>query len=99
VVRELGLVRAVAMRLTRDHDDAGEVVQETLLRAYRAIDGFDGRYPRAWLLTILRNTTINPARKRTPVLLHDLEAVQGTLAAGGADGRDGPAAVGAAAPR
>ncbi len=40
---------------------------------------------------ILRNTTINRARKRTPLLLHDQNAVLGTLAAGGADGRDGPA--------
>ena len=36
-----------------------------------AIDRFDGRYPRAWLLTILRNTHINRNRRRRPELLRD----------------------------
>jgi len=46
-------------------------VQDTLLRAYRSIERFDGRYPRAWLLTILRNTHINRNRRRRPELLRD----------------------------
>jgi RNA polymerase sigma-70 factor (ECF subfamily) len=32
---------------------------------------FDGRHPRAWLLTILRNTHINRNRRRRPALLRD----------------------------
>lgn len=91
VVPELELLFAVAMRLTRDRQDAEDVVQETLLRAYRAIDRFDGRHPRAWLLTILRNANINRARKRTPDLLRDEERTLGALPARGADGRDGAA--------
>jgi RNA polymerase sigma-70 factor (ECF subfamily) len=91
VVPELEVLYGVAMRLTRDPHDAEDVVQETLLRAYRAIDRFDGQYPRAWLLTILRNTNINRARKRKPDLLHDEERTLGQLPAEGADGRDGPA--------
>lgn len=92
VVPELEVLYGVAMRLTRDPHDAEDVVQETLLRAYRAIDRFDGRYPRAWLLTILRNANINRARKRTPDLLRDEVRTLGTLAAAGADGRaDGAA--------
>ncbi len=46
-------------------------MQESLLRAYKAIDSFDGRYPRAWLLTILRNTERNRHRRRRPELLSD----------------------------
>jgi RNA polymerase sigma-70 factor (ECF subfamily) len=55
-------------------------VQETLLRAYRAIDGFDGRHPRAWLLTILRNTHINRNRRRRPELLSDTDGGSDRLA-------------------
>lgn len=91
VLPELEVLYGVAMRLTRNPHDAEDVVQDTLLRAYRALDSFDGRYPRAWLLTILRNTNINRVRKRTPDLLDDEERTLGALAAPGADGRDGPA--------
>lgn len=61
----------VALSLTRDRSDAEDLVQDTLLRAFRAIEGFDGRYPRAWLLTIMRNAHINNHRKRRPGLLRD----------------------------
>lgn len=88
VVPELDVLYGIAMRLTRNPEDAEDVVQETLLRAYRAIDRFDGQYPRAWLLTILRNTNINRARKRTPDLLIDEERTLGVLPAPGTDGRD-----------
>lgn len=91
VMPELEVLYGVAMRLTRDPYDAEDLVQDTLLRAYRAIDRFDGRYPRAWLLTILRNTNINRARKRKPDLLRDEQRTLGTLPAAGADGRAGPA--------
>lgn len=89
---ELEVLYGVAMRLTHDPHDAEDLVQETVLRAYRAIDRFDGRYPRAWLLTILRNANINRARKRTPDLLIDEQRTLGALPARGADGRaDGAA--------
>jgi RNA polymerase sigma-70 factor (ECF subfamily) len=90
VVPELELLYAVAMRLTRKPQDAEDLVQETLLRAYRAIERFDGQYPRAWLLTIMRNANINRARKRVPDLFRDEERTLGALRAPGADGRDGP---------
>ncbi len=61
----------VAMSLTRNSADAEDLVQDTLLRAYRAIDRFDGRYPRAWLLTILRNAQVNRVRRKRPELLRD----------------------------
>jgi RNA polymerase sigma-70 factor, ECF subfamily len=71
VLPEVDIMWRVAMSLTRNRADAEDLVQESLLRAYRAIDGFDGRYPRAWLLTIVRNTERNRHRRRRPELLND----------------------------
>jgi RNA polymerase sigma-70 factor (ECF subfamily) len=61
----------VANSLTRDPGEAEDLIQDALIRAYRAIEGFDGQYPRAWLLTIVRNTHLNRVRKRRPELLDD----------------------------
>jgi RNA polymerase sigma-70 factor (ECF subfamily) len=71
VTPELDLLYRVAMSLTRKPSDAEDLVQDTLLRAFRAIDRFDGRYPRAWLLTIMRNAHLNHVRKKRPDLLRD----------------------------
>lgn len=79
VVPEIEVLYRVAITLTRNPTDAEDLVQDTLLRAYRAIERFDGAYPRAWLLTILRNTHINRARKRPPLLLADGESAQRVL--------------------
>ena len=85
VLPELALLYRVARRLTRNGEEAEDLVQDALLRAFRAVDRFDGRYPRAWLLTILRNTHYNRLRKRRPDLLDDEVAQR--LPARGADGR------------
>jgi RNA polymerase sigma-70 factor, ECF subfamily len=85
VLSELEVLYRVARRLTRSATEAEDLVQDALLRAYRGFDGFDGRYPRAWLLTILRNTHYNRIRKRRPDLLDDEVAQR--LPASGADGR------------
>lgn len=76
VVPEIEVLLRVATSMTRDARDAEDLVQDTLLRAFRAIDGFDGRYPRAWLLTIMRNTEINRNRRRRPGLLTADQAAQ-----------------------
>lgn len=73
VLPEVEVMMRVAQRLTRRRADAEDLVQDALLRAYRAIDNFDGEYPRAWLLTIVRNTHINRNRRRRPELLRDPE--------------------------
>lgn len=85
VLPELPVLLRVARRLSGGQVDAEDLVQDTLVRAYRAYERFDGRYPRAWLLTILRNTHINMVRKRRPDLLDD--EVAGRIPAHGADGR------------
>lgn len=71
VLPQLDVMHRVARSLTPTSADAEDLVQETLLRAFRGINGFDGRYPRAWLLTIMRNTNINHARKKRPELSDD----------------------------
>ncbi len=74
VVPEIEVMYRVARSITGNAADAEDLVQDALLRAYRAIDGFDGRHPRAWLLTIVRNTQINRTRRRRPSLLDDPDA-------------------------
>ena len=88
VTPEIPVLLRVARRLTGSPQDAEDAVQETLIRAYRAIDRFDGRHPRAWLLTILRNATANMYRRKRPQLADSPEALL-ELPAAGADGRDG----------
>lgn len=61
----------VARSITHHDADAEDLVQDTMLRAFRSIERFDGRHPRAWLLTILRNAQINRVRRRRPSLLRD----------------------------
>lgn len=66
---EIGVLLRVARTVTGTWADAEDLVQDTLIRAYRALDSFDGAHPRAWLLTILRNTNINSHRRQRPDLL------------------------------
>ena len=76
VLPEVEVLLRVALSRTRNAADAEDLVQDTLLRAYRAIGRFDGRYPRAWLLTILRNAHANRVRRRRPALLRNPDASQ-----------------------
>ena len=46
----------LARWLTRNNDDAEDVVQEAYLRALKFFHTFEGTDGRAWLLTIVRNT-------------------------------------------
>jgi RNA polymerase sigma-70 factor (ECF subfamily) len=89
VLPELDVLLRVALALTRNHADAEDLVQDTLLRAYRAIERFDGEHPRAWLLTILRNANINRNRRQRPSLLADPQSALAKLAST-ADGSDDP---------
>jgi len=54
-----------ALRMTRNPQDAEDLVQETYLRAYRGFEGFrEGTNLRAWMYRILTNTFINSYRKK-----------------------------------
>ncbi len=76
---ELPVLYRVALTLTGSPADAEDLVQETVIKAFCAIERFDGRHPRAWLLTILRNTNTNTntnmRRRQRPDLVVDWEAV------------------------
>ena len=76
----------VARTLTGNPADAEDLVQETVIRAFSALDRFDGAHPRAWLLTILRHTNMNMHRRRRPDLVEDWAGVQGAKPAFGARG-------------
>jgi RNA polymerase sigma-70 factor (ECF subfamily) len=57
----------LARWLLRNEQDAEDVVQEAYLRAFRSFDGFRGSNGRAWLLTIVRNTSYTLLRKNHTV--------------------------------
>ncbi|MGH3937496.1 MAG: RNA polymerase sigma factor [Pseudonocardiaceae bacterium] len=73
VLPEIDVLYRVARALTGQPADAEDLVQDTLLRAFRFIDRFDGQHPRAWLLTILRNAEHSRHRRKHPQLLIDPE--------------------------
>ncbi len=63
-------LRPFAVRLTRDTEEANDLLQETLLKAYIHREKFtDGTNLKAWLYTIMKNTFITNyqrlARKKT----------------------------------
>lgn len=90
---EIDVLLRVARTLTRSWADAEDLVQDTLIRAYRGLDSFDGAYPRAWLLTILRNTNINSHRRQRPELLSANDALERHNPAFGATCMPGPEQV------
>ncbi|HLF34226.1 MAG TPA: RNA polymerase sigma factor [Cyclobacteriaceae bacterium] len=59
IVKSLPALRPFAMRLTRDRDDALDLLQETVLKAFTNKEKFtEGTNLRAWLYTIMKNTFI-----------------------------------------
>jgi RNA polymerase sigma-70 factor (ECF subfamily) len=65
----------LARWLTGNGADAEDVVQDASLRAFRAIQTFDGTNARAWSLSVVRNTAYSWLLKNRPkavVLVEDL---------------------------
>src|SRR6478735_12236999 len=54
----------LAKWLLRNEQDAQDVVQEAFLRAFKSFGGFHGANGRAWLLTIVRNTSYTLLKKK-----------------------------------
>ena len=53
----------LAKWLLRNEQDAQDVVQEAFLRAFKSFGGFHGSNGKAWLLTIVRNTSYTLLKK------------------------------------
>ena len=54
----------LARRITRNHEDADDAVQESYVKAYRALDRFEaGRALGPWLLTIVARTALSAVRQ------------------------------------
>jgi RNA polymerase sigma-70 factor (ECF subfamily) len=70
VVPYLGDAFALARWISGNRADAEDILQEACLRAFRAIDGFNGGSARAWVLTIVRRTAYSWLQKhRTPMVV------------------------------
>ncbi len=57
----------LARWLLHNEQDAEDVVQEAFLRAFKSFAGFHGSNGRAWLLTIVRNTSYTLLKKNRVV--------------------------------
>jgi RNA polymerase sigma-70 factor (TIGR02960 family) len=57
-------LRVHCYRMLGNFDDAEDVVQETLVRAWRARDGFTGTGFRAWLYKIATNASLDVIRRK-----------------------------------
>ena len=63
-VPHLDALYGTALKLTKDEQDAEDLVQETMLKAYRYFDKYEnGTNCKAWLFKIMHNTFINRYRK------------------------------------
>jgi RNA polymerase sigma-70 factor (ECF subfamily) len=64
-LEHLDMLYSVALRLTRDEQNAEDLVQDTYVRALRFFDRFEyGTNLRAWLLRIMTNIFVNGYRRR-----------------------------------
>lgn len=73
-------MRAFAISLCGDADRADDLVQETLVKAWKNIDSFEaGSNLKAWLFTILRNTYFSEIRKRKREVNVDDDAIHARL--------------------
>lgn len=70
------MLKGLAYKMTRNSEDAEDLVQETYFRAYRFLDKFqEGTNFKAWIFRILTNSYITIVRKKSrlpQVLRYDL---------------------------
>jgi RNA polymerase sigma-70 factor (ECF subfamily) len=65
LARYRGRVYAWALRLVREHEDALDIAQAVLLKAWRALPEFDGRSRfSSWLFAMTRNECLTALRPR-----------------------------------
>lgn len=64
VLKEKNSLRSLALQLTKNIDDAEDLVQDTILKALKYQEKFsEGTNFKGWLFTILKNTFINNYRR------------------------------------
>ena len=69
----------LARWLSRNDDDAADIVQEASVRAFKSMDQC-GAHPRAWFLTIIRNTAFSYMARRqvnaTSAFMDEAETIE-----------------------
>ncbi|HTT02376.1 MAG TPA: sigma-70 family RNA polymerase sigma factor [Steroidobacteraceae bacterium] len=90
VLPHLDAAYRFALALTRAPDDAADLVQEAILRAFRGFQGLKATEAKPWLLTIVRNcyfTARERQRRETALPLRDDcdEIPEDSLVAAGPD--------------
>jgi len=88
VMPHLDAAYRLALRLTRNDQDAQDVVQDAVLRGMRYIDGLRSDGARAWLLQIVRHTCYSWLKENRPaewLLFDDPDDAWRDIAAPAAD--------------
>lgn len=66
IIPHLDALYNFALRLTSDPNDAEDLVQDTIVKAYRFFSSYEkGTNAKAWLFRILKNSYINNYRKKS----------------------------------
>ncbi len=66
MIPHLDAIYNYALRLTTDPNDAEDLVQDTIVKAYRFFSSYEkGTNAKAWLFRILKNSYINNYRKKS----------------------------------
>lgn len=66
VISQMNALKGFALKMTNDIEESEDLVQDTLLKAFRFFDKFEkGTNAKAWLFQIMKNSFINNYRKTT----------------------------------
>ena len=78
VLHYQNLAYSVAYRMLQDEDAAADAVQDSFIKAYRALNTFKGGSFKSWLMRIVTNTCYDVlrARKRRPTESLDDQVVE-----------------------
>ena len=64
VIPHRNMLKRYAVKLTRDYDNSEDLLQDTLLKAFRFLKSYEkGTNVKAWLFKIMQNSFINDCRK------------------------------------
>ncbi|PKL82786.1 MAG: RNA polymerase subunit sigma [Ignavibacteriae bacterium HGW-Ignavibacteriae-3] len=64
IIPHIDALKSFALKMTQDSDESDDLVQDTLLKAFRFFDKFEkGTNAKAWLFQIMKNSFINNYRK------------------------------------